>query len=211
MISALSPIERAGLHVCGMFGCRDLDVGVGWANPSCTLCAELSVVGVKYSWFGCWVQWCSAVVDFYSGWLWWWCADEVVRQRGAAPARWWWWCAGEVVRQRGAGVPGRCFGLVVVFRNSRDQVGQKCAEWTFFCMLKSSLGGFCTKNVFSELWFWSICPFTHGVGPSGVGGYMKERAAVGPHSPTAASSVHSVPAMGKVLRLVPAMGRQLTA
>lgn len=89
----------------------------------------------------------------------------VVRRRG--------WCRPQFGCRVGV------VGLVVVFRNSRDQVGQKCAEWTFFCMIKSSLGGFCTKNLFSELWFWSICPFTHGVGPSGVGGYMKERAAVG--------------------------------
>ena len=55
VISVLSSTECIRLHVCGMSGCGDLEVGVGWANLSCTLCAESSVVGVKYSWFGCWV------------------------------------------------------------------------------------------------------------------------------------------------------------
>lgn len=158
------------------------------ANLSRTSCAELSVVGVEYGWFGCWS---SAVAVLYSGWLVGGCGAEVVRQRGAT-ARcdsevWWWWAtarcsAGEVWSGAGVGV----VGLVVVFRNSRGQVGRKCAEWNIFLVVVSRLGGFCTKNNCSELWFWDICPQTGGVGPSGVGGYMKERAAVGPHSQTAA-------------------------
>ena len=128
-----------------------------------------------------------------------WAGNVVGGRAGCSAAVLWliftagvWCCSGcdsKVQGRRGGrprGVPGRVSCLVVVFERSRGQVGRNCVEWDMRLVLVSSLGRFCTKNLFSELCFRKICPRRHGVGPSGVGGYMKERAAVGPHSQTAA-------------------------
>ena len=129
---------------------------------------------------------CGAAVDFCSGWV-----LQLVPSGCDSEVQWagtvGWSavvCIGAVATARcsagvvwvvmaSVGVPGRVGCLVVVFENSRGQVGRNCVEWNGRLVLVSSLGGFCTKNLFSELCFWDICPSRHGVGPSGVGGYMK--------------------------------------
>ena len=100
------------------------------ANLSRTCCAELSVVGVEYGWFGCWS---SAVAVLYSGWLVGGCGAEVVRQRGATVR-----CGGGG-RRRGAApvrcgrVPGRCCGLGGGFQKfSRPSWPKMCGMEHFF-------------------------------------------------------------------------------
>lgn len=64
-------------------------------------------------------------------------------------------------------------------KNDFDQVGRNCAERTRCLVLVSRLLGFHIQILFSEAIWLTKNPSSHGVGPGGVGGYMRKRAEFG--------------------------------